>query len=129
MERLAALDQIHAARALAAVLRLPAMRDAADALAKQAGVFGGFFAAEQAASEALAPAMIFFAVENRAEHSGFVTSRRRDEEWTYQDVTGAHGAVIAEGTKSECETALSEALRCGAAERGTYCYTHNPIRQ
>lgn len=43
----------------------------------------------------------FFAVGNVAEHSGSVESRKGEAwpapgGWTYQDVTGAHGTVIAE---------------------------------
>lgn len=75
----------------------------------------------------------YFAVIDRAEHSGHVTSVTgpawpAEGGWTYQhDVTGAHGAVLYEGPSEEQARAdLAAYLVCDAPERGTYCYSHNP---
>ena len=75
--------------------------------------------------------IIFFAVGNRAEHSGHVTSVDADRDWTYQgDVTGAHGTVLYEGRdEAKARAVLDEWLVCDSSEKGTYCYTHNPVQR
>lgn len=90
------------------------------------------------------PETVYFAVVNRAEHSGRISGpwepdkqwpvRHRDERtgaewetgWTEQDVCGAHGSILHEGTEAECQAALDAYLKCDSVEQGTYCYTHNP---
>ena len=67
----------------------------------------------------------FFAVGNVAEHSGSVESREGEAwpapgGWTYQDVTGAHGTILCEGTEDECRAKLDVWLQCS----DNRCYTH-----
>lgn len=47
--------------------------------------------------------------------------------WTYQELTGAHGAVLSEHAAPEAAAAALEGWeRCDAREKGQYCYSHNP---
>jgi hypothetical protein len=70
----------------------------------------------------------FFAVGDVGAHDGFVTSRvtadiwtgQNPGGWTYQDVTGAHGTILHEGTENECRTKLDSWLQCSDDR----CYTH-----
>ena len=72
--------------------------------------------------------VIFFAVGDVGAHDGFVTSRvtadiwtgQNPGGWTYQDVTGAHGTILHEGTENECRTKLDSWLQCSDDR----CYTH-----
>ena len=77
----------------------------------------------------------YFVIVNRGEHSGFVDDVDMDKiwradnqnGWTYQQLTGPHGQVWGTyDTKAEARLELKKYLKCDAAERGDYCYTHNP---
>jgi len=77
----------------------------------------------------------FFAVGDAAAHSGYLEERNTDDGWcnenpqgwTYQDVCGAHGHILAEcDTREEAQAELDSFLECDSIENGTYCYTHNP---
>lgn len=83
----------------------------------------------------VATPVIWLAIGNVAEHSGFVTSRSADDGWTpenesgwtYQEVCGSHGTVLHEGDgEDDARKILDAWLVCDAPERGIYCYTHNP---
>ena len=73
-------------------------------------------------------AVVFFAVGDVGAHDGFVTSRvvadiwtgQNPGGWTYQDVAGAHGTILHEGTEIECQAKLDSWLRCSDDR----CYTH-----
>lgn len=77
-----------------------------------------------------------FAVGNVAEHSGHIVTMTgpafpADGGWTEQDVTGAHGTILAESNgrtvgRGPCERALTEWLADCPGRHGGYCYTHNP---
>lgn len=78
----------------------------------------------------------YFVIVNRAEHSGYVAkvdmdkiwNNQNPDGWTYQDLTGPYGQVWEEcDTSSEADKVLGDYLKCDAAERGEYCYTHNPL--
>lgn len=72
--------------------------------------------------------VVFFAVGDVGAHDGFVTSRIASDiwtgqnlgGWTYQNVTGAHGTILHEGTEDECRTKLNSWLQCS----NDRCYTH-----
>lgn len=78
---------------------------------------------------------VYVVVGETAAHDGGIGYMDPDDRWsndnpggwTYQDVCGAHGHVLLETEdKEEADRALAEWLQCPAAERGDYCYTHNP---
>ncbi len=79
----------------------------------------------------------YFVVVNRAEHSGFIEkmdmdkvwrSNVQEDGWTNQDVTGQYGSIRGEyDTLGEAQEELATYLRCDSVEKGTYCYTHNPM--
>jgi|SRR6187549_4303916 len=78
---------------------------------------------------------LFAVVGDIAAHDGGIADVWEEERWsndnssgwTYQDLTGSHGTVLLETQdRTEAERALSDWLKCPAAERGDYCYTHNP---
>lgn len=77
--------------------------------------------------------LLWFAVGNVSEHSGFTTSRGAASwpapgGWTKQEITGASGTILYEGSSEEdADKALIEFLECDAVKRGVYCYTHNRI--
>jgi hypothetical protein len=69
--------------------------------------------------------LTFFAVGDVGAHDGFVASREgpawpTEGGWTYQDVTGAHGTVLHEGTEAECRATLDKWLECD----DDHCFTH-----
>lgn len=72
------------------------------------------------------PATIFFAVGDVGAHDGYVTARVGPAwpvpgGWTYQDITGAHGTVLYEGTtREEAQRELDAWLVCD----DEHCYTH-----
>lgn len=84
--------------------------------------------------------MLWFAVGNIAEHSGYTTNRNAADMWpvdlgdgqrggwTYQGITGAFGTLLYEGESEDAANAmLADFLTCDAVKRGVYCYTHNRI--
>ena len=76
-------------------------------------------------------AVFFFAVGDIGAHDGFVTSRvaadiwtnSNEGGWTYQDVTGAHGMILHEGTEDECRAKLDAWLQCSDDR----CCTHGHV--
>lgn len=74
------------------------------------------------------PPTTWFAVGDIAAHDGFVTSRvatdvwtgQNPSGWTHQDVTGAHGTILHEGTEDECRAKLDTWLQCSDDR----CYSH-----
>lgn len=82
-----------------------------------------------------ARAAVWFAVGDRGAHEGHITSEwadnawvpGNDDGWTYQQITGPHGAVLYEGPdENEARRVLVDWLKCDAMETGRYCYAHNP---
>lgn len=78
--------------------------------------------------------MSYIVIGNIGAHDGWIEeadpaniwSGENPNGWTYQQLCGSHGTVLGEyTTHSEAQTHLSDWLRCPAAERGDYCYTHN----
>lgn len=75
------------------------------------------------------PAKIHFAVGDIAAHDGHLSSVRAEDDWRYQEITGAHGTILYEGpSREQARRALDEWLECDAPKTGAYCYTHNPSR-
>lgn len=70
---------------------------------------------------------VHFAIGDIAAHEGHLASRRVDDDWRYQELTGSHGTVLYEGASyfAACR-ALDKWLECDAEETGAYCYAHNP---
>jgi hypothetical protein len=77
---------------------------------------------------------IYFAVGDVAEHSGSVTSKDASDMWTPENPGGwtlggvqRGGRILYEGpSERDAHAALDAFLVCDAAERGVYCYSHNP---
>ena len=78
--------------------------------------------------------IIYFAVGDAAEHSGSVVAKVSSDMWTPENPGGwtmgaveRGGRIMYEGPdESAARAALDAFLACDAAERGVYCYEHNP---
>lgn len=77
----------------------------------------------------------WFVITNTGEHTGRVVRVDLDDAWTndnpsgwrYQELIGAHGELRGRhDVETQANRELAKFLECDAAEKGRYCYSHNP---